>query len=343
MAAAAPTFDVFLKQIRSGRDIAPVYVIHGEEGYYTDRLLEAFIDLVPEEDRDFNLYTLFGQQTDSATIHENCRRYPMMADRQVVIVREMQSMRITESAKLAAYLTNPSPTTVLVLAFRGEKASGKDFLDAARKGGAVFFESKKLNDRNVVSEISRIIKEHGLNIEAAGLQILRDHIGADLSKIYSEVDKLTVALEPGAMVTPEVIEANIGISKVFNIYELTDALGRRDSKKVFTIFASFRKNPKQAPFPRILYALFNYFSDITCYHFIRTKTPEVLAKSFPGKASWAISKIGDAARSYNARQAIDIVSAIRDADARSKGVGSRLDPWDIMQELLFRILNTRGI
>ena len=342
-AASAPTYKDILRQAQSGRDLAPVYILHGEEGFYTDRLVEAFTELVPEADRDFNLYTLYGPQTDAATIHEICRRYPMMADRQVVIVREMQAMKATEIAKLAPYLSAPSATTVLVLAFRGDKAKGKDMLDAAKKSGAVFFESKKLKDSNVAAEIANIIKEKGLNIEPRGLQILRDYIGADLSKIYSEIEKLTVALEPGAMITPEVIEANIGISKAYNTYEFVDAIAVRDAKKAYTILGAFRKNPKLVAWPQVLHALFYLFADITCYHFTRNKTPEGLAQSFPGKSPWALRKVSDAARMYNARQVVDIISAIREADAHSKGIGSRFDGWDILHDLVFKILNTRGI
>ena len=208
-------FTDLARSVARGTDLAPVYLLHGEEGFYIDRLIKLFENLVPEADRDFNLYTLYGPETTMATVHEVCRRFPMMADRQVVVLKELQSVNANELNNLAPYLRNPSPTTVLVACFRGEKAKGKELLDAAKTGGAVIFESKKLKESAVSGELSALLKSKGLNIEPKGLELMRDHVGTDLSRLYNEVEKLAVALPKGSMVTPEVIQHHIGISKDF--------------------------------------------------------------------------------------------------------------------------------
>lgn len=341
MAAASITFNDVRKQLRSGK-LAPVYLLHGEEGYYIDRLVEEFEALVPEEERDFNLYVLYGPETTPQVVMETCSRYPMMSDRVVVILKEAQSMRADALNKLYAYVEKPSASTVLVIASRGAKAKGKDLLAAVKKCGGVNFESQKLNDRNVGPVIADLIKSKGLNIEQKGLMMLRDFIGNDVARLYNEIDKLAMVLGRGAMVTPEAIERNIGVSKDYNSFELVDALGSRNSEKAFKIIAYFKANPKANPTPMVVATIFNFFCNLIIMQFSPDKSPAGMAAAAGFKSSWQVKNYEPALRAYNAFQTMEIIAAIRQFDTRSKGVGSRQNEYDLLKDLVFHILTAPG-
>lgn len=340
MATAATTYDDIRKQIKSG-NLAPVYLIHGEEGFYLDRLIERFTVLVPESDRDFNLYTLYAPEVEMSLVDETCRRFPMMADRQVVILKEAQSIPANELNRLATYAASPSPTTVLVICCRGEQAKGKDLIAAVKKTG-VIFESKKLREREAGPVIRGMVKQRGLDIEPKAQAMLTDYVGTNLSNIYNEVDKLAVALGPGATITPESIERLIGISKDFNNYELVNALAEHNGAKAYAIIEFFRANPKANPWVMTISAIFNFFSDLMIYHFKRDKTPDTLMAAMGLRNSWQLKNYTSAARNYNAFKTIEIMRAIRRADTAAKGVESRVDPYDALHDLAFRILTASG-
>lgn len=337
----SPSFTDVVKSIRQGR-LAPVYIIHGEEGFFTDELAKEFEKLVPEGERDFNLYTFYAPEVKAETIIGACRRYPMMADRQVVIVREAQAARADEINKLHAYIATANPHTVLAILFRGEKAKGKDLLAAAKKHGAVMFESKKPNGRNIDVLISNIVKSKGLNIEAKGLAMLCEYLGTDASKIYNEIDKMALVLGPGAMITPESIEANIGVSKDYNDFELVDAIAARNSAKAFKILAYFRRNPKNCPAARTAVNLFSYFASLLTAQFTRDKSPSSLKAVLGLKWDVQLNRFTMGMRNYNAYQTIEIIAAIRELDANIKGIGSRQNEYDLLHALLFKIMTARG-
>ena len=338
---SSPTFASLRQELRKGIT-APVYLLHGEEGYYIDRLVEDFETLVPPEERDFNLYILYGPEVTPEAVMDTCRRYPMMAEKVVVILKEAQSMRTDAINRLHQYVAHPSPSTILAVCCRGEKAKGKDFLAAMKKGGNVIFESKKLTDRTIGPEITNLIKDKGLNIEPKGLTMLRDYIGADLAKLYNEIDKLALVLGKGAMVTPEAIERNIGISKDFNNYELVDALAARDSKKAYRIIEYFKSNPKNNPLPVTTAAIFNYFSSLIILQFCRQKTPQAYMEALGLRNQWQLKNFETGLRNYNAFQTMEIISAIRTFDTRSKGIGSRQNEHALMRDLVFHILTAPG-
>ncbi len=342
MAAATQilTFPALRAQIKK-RNFQPVYLLHGDEGYYIDELVKDFEDIIPEEEKDFNLYTLYAPESGVETVMDVCRRYPMMSEYQVVIVKEAQAIRADVLNKLHNYVSNPTPTTILVIVCRGAQAKGKDLLAAVKKNG-VIFESKKLNERNIIPVISDLIQEKGLNVETKALSMLRDYIGSDLSRLYNEIGKLAMILGKGAMITPESIERNIGVSKDYNNFELIDALNSRNASKVFTIVEYFRNNPKNNPTVMTVSALFNQFSNLLVYHYTRDKSPGGYMDALGLKSAWHLKGYEIAARNYNVRQTIDIISAIREFDSRSKGVGSRQNEYDLLKDLMFRILTTRG-
>lgn len=342
-AASAPalSFPQLRKMIKAG-NISPVYLLHGEEGYFIDELVKDFENILPEEERDFNMYTLYGPETTPEAVMELCRQFPMMAERQVVILKEAQSMRADQLNKFHNYASRPNPTTVLVLACRGAAAKGKELLSEVKKNGIVF-ESKKITERNLLPAISDLVKEKNLNIEAKALSMLRDYIGADMARLYNEIDKLALILGPGSMITPEAIERNIGISKDYNNFELIDAIITRNAAKAFTIIEYFAANPKANPGVMTSTVLFNQFSNLLVYQYTKDKTQAGYMEALGLKSPWALRNYETAARNYNVRQTIEIISAIREFDARSKGIGSRQNEYDLLRDLIFRILTSQGI
>lgn len=338
---ASPTYPELRRMIAGGK-LAGVYLLHGEEAYYTDELVKMFEQLVPEADRDFNLFTFYGADSDPDSIIDVCKQYPMMADRQVVILREAQTMRADQVNRLHLYAQSPLPTTLLVIAFRGVPAKGKELLAAVRKNGVVF-ESKRLSERNIIPAISDLITEKGLSVDPKALEMLRDYIGADLAKLYNEIEKLAMILGPGARVTPQAIERNIGISKDYNNYELTDAIIARNAAKCFRIIDYFTRNPKENPTVMTASALFNFFSNLLVYHYTRDKSQAGYMEALGFRNSWQLRSYSAGASAYNVRQTIEIISAIRDFDSQSKGVGSRQDPFSLLRDLVFHILTARGI
>lgn len=342
MAEATVTFASLRNQLRkSPSQLAAVYLLQGEEGYYIDQLIKDFNAIIPEADRDFNLYNLYAPELTPAQVMDCAMRYPMMAERQVVIVHEAQAVPAAWLDHLVPYIEHPSPTTILAICCRGAQAKGKEFKAALKKGGVVF-ESKKLSDRNVKVEIERFITDRGLNVEQKSLQMLADFVGTDLSRLYNEVDKLTVTLPSGAMVTPEVVEANIGISKDYNNFELVASLAQRDFKRALSIVEYFRSNPKNNPYVVTTTVLFNFFSNLLIALYTPDKGDHSLMGACGFKWAGQLTDIRNALRHYNAWHAIEIINAIRRYDAQSKGIGSRRDPYDLLEELVLHILYPTG-
>lgn len=340
-ATSSPSFAQIHSDIKS-RKMAPVYIIHGEESFYTDRLVEEFENLVPKEERDFNLFQLYGPECDAETVTQTCRRYPMMADRLVVILKEAQSARANVLDAIGPYVANPNPSTVLVICFRGQKAKGAKLLAAARASKAVVFESKRIYENALPAAVTAMVKELGLNIEPQTAAVLADHIGLDLSKVYNEVKKLAMILGKGAMITPQAIELHVGISREFNNFELVDAIAARDVKKTYTIINYFRANPKSNPAVLTSTALFSFFSNLLAVQFTRDKSQHSLMETLGIKYPRQLDRYLLAMKNYNAYHSIEIIQELRRFDARSKGIGSRQNEHDLLQELVFHILNCKG-
>ncbi len=341
MASSTPTYSELRRQLAAKTSLAPVYLLHGEEGYYIDALVKDFEALVPDEERDFNLYVLYAPESGVETVMDVCHRYPMMAERQVVIVKEAQAIRADQLNRLHSYVERPNPTTVLVISCRGAQAKGKELLAAVKKNG-VIFESKRLSERNILPVISDLIKEKKLSVDPKALSMLRDYIGVDLARLYNEIDKLALILGPRAMITPEAIERNIGISKDYNNFELIDAINSRNAAKAFAIAEYFRNNPKNNPTVMTVSSLFNQFSNLLIYHYTRDKSQSGYLDALGLKSPWALKGYETAARNYNVRQTIEIISAIREFDTRSKGIDSRQNEYDLLKDLIFHILTARG-
>lgn len=340
MAAAALTFDTLKKQI-SDRHLSPVYLLHGKEGFFTDALVKEFEKVLPDEDKEFNQYILYAPQVEPGQVMDLCRRCPMMADRQVVILKEAQAVKADEINKLYKYVSSPSPTTVFVIVFRGESAAGKDLIAAAKKNG-VIFESKEIKQGNMGQYINSYVKQIGMRIDIKAVEMLKEYIGTSVSKVCNEIDKLHTILGDNAVITPEAVEKNVGISKDYNIFELIDALAVRNALKVMRITEYFAANPKANPTPKIIPSIFNFFSDLLVAIYSKDKTNDGLMKALGLKSEWQLRKYRDGMRFYNAFQLIEIIWALRKFDAHSKGNGSRQEEYNLFRELIYHILSAPG-
>jgi DNA polymerase-3 subunit delta len=323
-------------------------LLHGEEGFYLDLIAKDVENLVAPDDRDFDLSMMYATQSTPAAVIEAARRYPMMSPRQVVIVREVQSGNpegFSSTAylnALASYVKAPSPTTVLCLVCRGAQAKGAEFMKAIKEGHGVVFESKKLNEKMVATTVANFITGKGLTADPKALSMLCDFVGTDLSRLYNEVEKLTMTLGPNARVTPEAVERNIGISKDYNNFELVSAIARHDSQKVFRIINRFAADPKNNPPQVLVVNLFNLFSNLLVAHYAKDKSEhglmEALGFRFPGQ----LTDIRNAIKWCGAWQTIEIISLLREFDSNSKGNGSRQNPFELLHDLCFHILNPIG-
>lgn len=340
MAVPSVTYDSLCRQISAGQ-LSPVYLLHGEEGYYIDKLVECFENLLTEEEREFNLHVLYAPEVEPGAVADLCMQYPMMADRQVVILKEAQAIASAKLNQLHRYVSAPASTTVLVICCRGVQAKGKELLAAVRAKG-VNFESKKLSESNAPAVIGDFIKSKGLKAEPKAMEMLRDYVGTDLSRLYNEIDKLTTALGHGATVTTEAVEKNIGVSKDFNNFELVDAVAAKDAKKVFQIAEYFKANPKNNPLVVSAATLFAFFADLLAAFYCQDKSDSGLMAELKLRWPGQLRRYKIAMQRYNAFQIIEIIAAIRRYDAMSKGVGSRQTDHQLFHDLLFHILTAPG-
>ena len=324
--------------IKNG-NIKPIYLLMGEEPYYIDKISE-FIEetILTEEERGFNQMILYGRDVAVEDIVINAKRFPMMAERQVVIVKEAQDLSRTFD-KLDEYAKNPQPSTVLVLCYKYKTVDKRKAVYKAIKKSGVVFESKKLYDNQVPDWIKRVLSPKGYTITPKASQLLVEFLGTDLGKINNELEKLQIVLPQNTQITPEHIEENIGISKDYNNFELRKAIGARDSVKAFKIVQYFADNPKDNPMVVTVALLFNFFSQLLQLHGMNDKNPRSVASALRVNP-YFVNEYLDAARNFPMRKVSQVVALLREFDVKSKGVNSNAVPQgDLLKELLVKILN----
>jgi DNA polymerase-3 subunit delta len=316
--------------------IASIYFLMGEEAYYIDGISQ-YIEknLLSEEEKGFNQMVLYGRDVTIEDIVSNAKRYPMMAERQVVIVKEAQDVSRTIE-NLVAYAENPQPTTVLVICYKYKKLDNrKKLAKVLKKSGAVLFESKKLYENQVPDWIRRVMAGKGYTITPKSAQMLTEFLGNDLAKVNNELEKLQLILKPGEQITPQLIEENIGISKDYNNFELQNAIGTKDIKKAFGIVQYFAQNPKNHPLVMTVALLYSFFSKLLKYHSVSDKSQ---AASVIGVSPYFVKDYQLAARNYPMKKVSSIIANIREVDMKSKGVGAANIPQgDLLKELLVHI------
>ena len=324
--------------IKSG-NLKPVYFLMGEEPYYIDKISDFIEDnVLSEEEKGFNQMVLYGRDVSVDDIISNAKRYPMMAERQVVIVKEAQDLSRTIE-NLVSYVENPQPTTVLVFNYKYKKLDKRKSLYKALKKDSVVFESKKLYDNQVGEWIRRTLSPKGYTIAPKAAQMLVEFLGTDLSKINNELQKLQLIIPKDTQITPEHIEENIGISKDYNNFELRKAIGDKDRLKAFKIINYFADNPKDNPMVVTVALLFSFFSQLLHLHGLHDKSPRAVASSLKINP-YFVNEYLSAARNYPMKKVSIAISTLREYDVKSKGVGSNAIPQgDLLKELLVRILN----
>lgn len=309
----------------------------GEEPYYIDKISE-FIEnnILDETEKGFNQMVLYGYDADIETIVSNAKRYPMMAERQVIIVKEAQELSRTIE-KLADYAANPQPSTVLVLNYKYKTLDKRKALYKAISKVGLVFESKPLYENKVPDWIRRVLQTKNYTIVPKASQMLVEFLGTDLSKISNELNKLQIVLPPGTQITPEHIEENIGVSKDYNNFELRKAIGERNELKAFKIANYFADNPKDNPFVMTVTLLFSYFSQILQLHGLQDKTPRSVALALKVNP-YFVNDYLTAAHNYPMKKVSEVVSVLREFDTKGKGVGANNIPQgDLLKEMLVKI------
>lgn len=325
-----------ISDIKNG-NIKPIYFLMGEEPYYIDKLTEYIEDnVLSEEEKGFNQMVLYGRDVTVEDIVGNAKRYPMMADRQVVIVKEAQELSRTID-KLESYAENPQPTTVLVIAYKYKTLDKRKKLTKTIEKNGLLFESKKLYENQVAAWISRVLKPKDYSIEPKAAAMLVEFLGTDLSRISNELDKLQIILPKGTVINPNHIETNIGFSKDFNQFEFRKAIGDRNELQSYRIAQHFSQNKKEYPIVLTIGMVFGFFSSILQYHGLKDKSPGNVSKVI--KVNPYFLKDYDVAlKNYPMKKVSAIVAKLREIDVKSKGVGAnQLNDEDLYKELLTTI------
>mgnify|MGYP006168332597 FL=1 len=327
-----------INDIKAG-NIKPIYFLMGEEPYYIDKLTEYIEDnVLLEDEKGFNQMVIYGRDTSVDEIVSNAKRYPMMADRQVVIVKEAQELARTID-KLESYIENPQPTTVLVIAYKYKTVDKrKKWVKSIDKTG-VLFESQKLREYKVGEWVKRVLQGRGYGIEPKAMLMLVEYLGNDLSRIANELTKLEIILPKGSTITPSHIEVNIGISKDYNVFELRKALGDKDQLRAYQIVNYFAQNSKENPMVVVIAQLFSFFSSLLKFHGLKDKSQGNVAKEL-GVNPYFVADYVTASKNYPMKKVSAIVATLRDIDVKSKGVGaSSVGNGDLMKEMLAKIFS----
>lgn len=337
MAQPAVTYDSVMKELKERR-FKPVYYLMGDEPYYIDKVADWIAEnvLQPEE-RDFNQTVLFGSDVNASQIVDAARRYPMMSEYQVLIVKEAQNIKNMEP--LEKYFKQPMTSTILVMCHKNGKIDGKKkgLLNAIREAG-VLFESMKLKERELPGFIERYMKERKAAIDPKSIQMIADAIGADLSRLTGELDKVLIGLPAeDRRVTPQIVEERIGVSKDYNAFELRDAIVNRNILKANRIIKYFDENPKAGGLYALLPLVFNYFQNLMlAYYCPQRSSQEALAQWLGMSSPWGARDYITGMRNYTGVKVLQIISKIREIDAKSKGLDNpNTPPGELMKELIF--------
>ncbi|CAM4264916.1 DNA polymerase III subunit delta [Zobellia nedashkovskayae] len=323
--------------IKNGK-IKPVYFLFGEEPYYIDAIA-SYIEkkLLAEEEKGFNQMVLYGKDVTIDDIVANAKRYPMMAERQVVIVKEAQHL-VRTIEDLTSYVDNPQMSTVLVVCYKYKKLDKRKKLYKSVQKAGVLFESKKLYENKVSDWIRKNLQGRGYSISHKAAILLTEYLGTDLSRINKEIEKLQLVLPKQSEITPADIEAHIGISKDYNNFELKKAIGERDVLKATRIINYFSQNPKDNPFVLTVTLLHSFFTQLLQYHGLNDHSPKSVASALRINP-YFVGEFQTAARNYPMKKVSGIISSLREMDLKGKGVGANVNSQaDLLKELLVKII-----
>jgi DNA polymerase-3 subunit delta len=331
-------FNTILQNLKKGI-YHPIYLLQGEEPYYIDQISN-YIEknVLTEAERGFNQTVFYGKDSDAITIAESSMRFPMMANKQVIIVKEAQTLNKIEI--LASYAEKPLASTILVLNYKYKKLDSRTKLAKSIKKNGVIYTADKIRDYKLPDWINVYLTHRNFSITPQAAQILTAYLGTDLSKVANELDKLVIAVKDTNKITPEHIEKNIGLSKDFNVFELQNALGEKNVLKSNQIIQYFGANATLNPIQKTVANLYFYFSKLFTYHFLKDKSERNVAAQLrlhPFVAKGYIT----AAKRYSPTKLYEIMGILREYDMKSKGFGvsTMVDNADLQKEMIYKILH----
>lgn len=340
MAKQEYTYEGIIRELHA-KQYRPVYYLMGDEPFYIDKIADYIADnVLTDTEKEFNQTILYGGDIDNvSTIINAAKRYPMMSEYQVIIVKEAQS--IPGMDELVYYLQKPLKSTILVICHKHGTLDKRKKLAAEIEKAGILFESKKLKDVQLPIFITSYIKQKGYDIDPKATAMLAEFVGADLSRLVGEMEKLIITTSKNSTkITPEQIEKNIGISKDYNNFELRSALIEKDVLKANKIVKYFEENPKTNPIQVTLSLLFSFFANLMMAYYAPEKSEEGIASFVGLKAPWQAKEYMIAMRRYSGVKTMQIINEIRTTDAKSKGVeNSSLSDADLLRELVFKILH----
>lgn len=333
------TYIQLMKDLQA-RKFAPIYYLMGEESYYIDKVSDFIAgNVLAEEERDFNQTVVFGSDVSMQQVVEYAKRYPMMAERQVVIVKESQGIKSMDM--LEQYIQKPMTSTVLVFCHKNGSLDKRKKVATllTKSDAAVVFESKKLKDTELPAFIMSYLSEQDIKIDNKSVHIIAESIGSDLNRMTSELDKLKIGLSDDRTITPEIVEQKIGVSKDFNAFELRNAIVTKNVFKANQIIDYFDKNPKAGSIYNMIPLLFQYFANLMQAHYAPKKDDRSLGE-WLGISPWMAREYVSGMKMFSAMKTLQIIAKFREVDAKSKGLDNpNTSASELMKELVFFILH----
>ena len=320
----------------SNKKFAPVYLLMGEEPFYIDRICVFFENhIIDEQDRDFNQTVLYGKDTTAADVIASAKQFPFGSPTRVVIVKEAKDLKDID--KLLPYVQNPSPTTILVICYKYGKLKANQYKPYEKSG--VVFDSVGVKDYQLADWIQKRAAREKFNIDPYSASKLADFIGNDLSRIYTELQKLKAVLPPGGTITEDVIQQYVVQSKEYNIFELEDAIVSRNTQRTYKIAINFTQHLKDNPNIKTITTLFNFFHKMLRYQLSPVKDKDTQKQIFGNLPPSIMERNARNAMSYTIPQLTHIIAVLREYDVKSKGVDTNSEEGDLLIEMIYKILH----
>ncbi|SHM52700.1 DNA polymerase III, delta subunit [Chryseobacterium carnipullorum] len=333
--------DLILKNIKN-KEVLPIYFFHGEEPYFIDAAVKVLEhDFLEEDEKAFNQTVVYGKDTSYQEILSLARQFPMMGDKQLIIVKEAQDLKFNEEENrvLEAYVDNPVPSTVLVFAHKHKKLDSRKKATKALDKAKALFLSESVRDSNLPKWIADECAQLKIKTAPNIAHLLAEYLGNDLSRIANELNKLKIILKEGEILDGTIVENHIGISKEYNVFELQKALGTKNADAAFRIAHFMGKNPKNNPFVMMLANLYSYFSNVIIYQTMSGQSPQVIASQM-GVNPYFIKDYAESARLYPLKHATRVISILREFDMKGKGLGAvNMGEAELIKELVYKIIN----
>lgn len=332
-----------IRDIRAGQ-LAPVYSLMGEEPYFIDQITEVLEkEVLNEAEKAFNLTVVYGRDVSMDAVIQTAKGFPMMGDKQVVVVREAQAMddwrRSASLDSLAHYIAQPQPATVLVFAYKGKKMDARSKAVKALKSTGVWFESKALKEARIPAWVRSYLESSDFQVTEKAAHLLAEFLGTNLSKLKGELDKLMIVVPKGQQITEDHVERNIGISKDYNIFELQKALGSKNIERTNRIISYFLNNPKVYPIQMVLPMLFSFYSKLLVLSKLTDKSSRAVASALK-ISPYFTDDYMVASRNYSFDKTTRILGYLREMDRKSKGLDvDKIEVEPLFREMIFKMLH----